>query len=301
MWRHLLICIATVLPAAGALAAERVLLFPQDLTQAAARSAAVPASLQALRREAAEDGRVWVIAGLKVPFAPEGALPASEAREQREEIADATAAVSARFASTINRGPKAVRTYETVPFMAMEVTPAELERLAADPSVISITKNGANRLSLAQSLPLIQGDQAHAAGFGGAGQTIAILDSGVDKNHPFFGGRVVSEACYSGGGPNSTSVCPGGVPSSTASGSGMPCSFENCDHGTHVAGIAAGSNSSIKGVAPAATIISVQLASRQGNDLTIWDQVQAPLPSRPRGARRTAPRTAPTPMPTGRP
>lgn len=271
MWHALITGLALLLPATAASAAERVLLFPQDLSQIARSTSAAPASLKALRQAAATEGRVSVIVGLKVPFAPEGALPASEAEEQREEIAEATATVSARFASTITRAPSAVRTYETVPFIALEVTPAELERLAADPNVISITENGQNQLSLAQSLPIVQGNQAHSAGFTGTGQTIAILDSGVDKNHPFFGGRVASEACYSGGGAGSTSVCPGGVPSSTAPGSGMPCSFEDCDHGTHVAGIAAGSNSSIKGVAPGASIISVQLASRQGNELVVWD------------------------------
>lgn len=269
MWRFLIACLAILLPVSGAMAAERVLLYPQGQGPMA-RSAAGPASMQALRQDAAEDGRVSVIIGLKVPFAPEGALPASEVKEQREEIADATATVSARFASSINRAPAAVRTYETIPFMAMEVTPAELERLAADPNVISIIENERLKPSLAQSLPLIQGNQAHAAGFTGSSQTIAILDTGVDKNHPFFGGRVVSEACFSTTNSQSTSVCPGGVQSSTAPGSGMHCSVEGCDHGTHVAGIAAGSNSSIRGVAPQANIIAIQVFSRFGNEVETW-------------------------------
>ena len=57
-----------------------------------------------------------------------------------------------------------------------------------------------------------------ANGFSGSGQTIAVLDTGVDKNHDYFaGGKVVSEACYStttGTNPDfdsSVSVCPGGV------------------------------------------------------------------------------------------
>lgn len=271
MWRALITSLALLLPATAASAAERVLLFPQDLSQIARSTSGAPASLKALRQAAATEGRVSVIVGLKVPFAPEGALPASEAEEQREEIAEATAAISARFASTITRAPSAVRTYETVPFMAMEVTPAELERLAADPNVISITENRLNRPSLKKSVQLMQGTQAHDAGYTGAGQTIAIIDTGVDKTHPFLGGRVVSEACYSGTGPGSKSLCPGGVFSSTAPGSGMPCSLKNCDHGTHVAGIAAGSSSSMRGVAPGAGVIAIQAFSRIGKTLGAWD------------------------------
>ena len=46
-------------------------------------------------------------------------------------------------------------------------------------------------------MPLIKADQAAALGFTGAGQTVAILDTGVAKGHPMLKGKVVSEACYS--------------------------------------------------------------------------------------------------------
>ena len=72
------------------------------------------------------------------------------------------------------------------------------------------------------------------------GQTIAVLDTGVDKRHPFLSGKIVSEACYSttNVGSQVSSVCPGGVQESTAPGSGVPCdlSISGCYHGTHVAG-----------------------------------------------------------------
>ena len=46
---------------------------------------------------------------------------------------------------------------------------------------------------------------------------MAILDTGVDKTHPFLEGSVVSEACYSTNDPenDSSSLCPGGVEDST--------------------------------------------------------------------------------------
>ena len=53
--------------------------------------------------------------------------------------------------------------------------------------------------------------------------------------------------------------------SSTAVGSGVPCTFApgDCQHGTHVAGIAAGSGASFDGVAPFANVIAINVFSRR--------------------------------------
>jgi subtilisin family serine protease len=51
--------------------------------------------------------------------------------------------------------------------------------------------------TLADSVPLIGADVAWAAGYSGAGQAVAILDTGVDKTHPFLTGKVIAEACFS--------------------------------------------------------------------------------------------------------
>ena len=85
-----------------------------------------------------------------------------------------------------------------------------------------------------------------------------MLDTGVDKAHSFLAGKVVSEACFSAG------DCPGGASSSTAVGSGVPCTYApgDCEHGTHVAGIAAGRGTSFNGVAPGANLIAINVFSR---------------------------------------
>lgn len=121
------------------------------------------------------------------------------------------------------------------------------------------------RSTLAQSVQLIGGPQAYGAGATGLGQTVAILDTGVAKTHPFLSGKVVSEACFSttDAAQGSTSLCPGGAPLSTASGSGVNCTgVSGCEHGTHVAGIAAGKGASFTGVAKDAKLIAVQVFSR---------------------------------------
>jgi subtilisin family serine protease len=264
MWRAVITCVAVALSAGATEAAERVLLYPQTLTASPMARTVAPASLTELRKTAAEKGSVSVMVGLRVPFGAEGLIGAASTAAQRAEIAAATTAIQTRFAAAVSRAPNAFRSYESIPFLTITVTAEELERLAADPDVISLTENHADEPLLAASVPMVGGNAAHAAGFTGSGQAIAIIDTGVDKNHPFLGGRVVSEACFSTTVPGqSVSVCPGGVQSSTAAGSGMHCAanVEGCDHGTHVAGIAAGASNSMSGVGRGASIIAIQVFS----------------------------------------
>lgn len=242
---------------APASAGQRVLLRAEVSPAEAAGTMATRSSGAAgsLRSTALRNGSVRVIVGLRVPFAPSMSLSAGEARQQDAEIAAATAAVRQRFAATMARAPERVRSFANVPFIAMEVTPAELDRLAADPEVISIAPDMVLTASLLESAPLIRAPEAWEAGYTGRGQTVAVIDTGIDKSHPFLTGKVVAEACYT------DRACPGGSSSSTASGSARPCSASECDHGTHVAGIAAGRRLSngLSGIAPDAQIIAIQV------------------------------------------
>ena len=245
---------------APASAGQRVLLGAAGASTGYATALGTSSTLKGLRATARKAGTVKVIVGLRVPFAPAGTLSTGEARLQATEIASASSALRSRFAAAIKRSPKSFRAYGSIPFVALEVTPGELDKLAADPNVITITENIILKANLTQSAALIRAPEAWSTGFTGEGQTIAIIDSGIDKTHPFLGGRVVSEACYTLG------SCPGGVSVSTASGSGMPCKspagqyVDGCEHGTHVAGIAAGYlSASFSGIAPRAQLIAIQV------------------------------------------
>ncbi|MFI6387774.1 S8 family peptidase [Nonomuraea sp. NPDC050540] len=153
----------------------------------------------------------------------------------------------------------------TQPFVVVNGTAEELAKLAEDPRVTAVRRDRAYPPTLSSSLKQIGADQAHAQGFTGAGQTIAVLDTGIDRDHPFFQNRIVDEACFSAVDQGVESLCPNG--STTQVGPGAAdaeidkCVLGGaniCDHGTHVAGIAAGSG----GVAPGAGIIAVQVFSR---------------------------------------
>jgi subtilisin family serine protease len=163
-----------------------------------------------------------------------------------------------------------VKSFASMPFHVMSVSDsAELEALAADPDVLSIEPDVLAPPSLAESTTMIGAKTAWAAGYTGEGWAVAVLDTGVMKAHTHLAGKVISEACYSTTYANagSTSLCPGGVTSTTASGAAAPCTLGGCDHGTHVAAIAASSNATNGGVAKGANVIAMQVFSEFSSQL----------------------------------
>ena len=182
---------------------------------------------------------------------------------QRRAIDAAGARALARLARTDYR---VTRRYETVPFVALEATPAARAALTRSPDVLRVFDDDILRLVLAQSVPIVQGDQVWAAGYDGGGTTLAVIDTGVDAHHPFVAGRVVAEACFSSSSPGiSQSTCPNGTDQQIGPGAAAPCSLADCLHGTHVAGIAAGNGAGAgvpySGVARNARLIAVQVFS----------------------------------------
>lgn len=165
--------------------------------------------------------------------------------------------------------------FKYTPYLSMTVDSAALDALLVSPDVEQVQEDTLSAPTLDLSVPRIEASTLHNANVKGAGVAVAILDTGVDKLHPFLSGSVVSEACYSTNytGYNSTSICPGGATESTTANSAMPyggtCPTGECDHGTHVAGIIGGrqsiSGSPGPGVAPEANIIAVQVFSRFDN------------------------------------
>ncbi len=146
----------------------------------------------------------------------------------------------------------------------------------------------ATRQDPGDSMRLIGADKVHALGGTGAHQAVVILDTGIDRRHPYLAGRVVAEACYSNpDGAAGRSLCPNGRSSQTGTGAADSTTpacrtpRENlCAHGTHVAGIAAGrhvTGSPPDGVAPGADIIAVQVFTRQNSAALCGDRAPCVL------------------------
>ena len=208
--------------------------------------------------------RVLVQLRIADPYTPEAGLANSTAiAAQRRSIDTAAGRLLARLAAADHR---VARRYQTVPFVALEVAPAARAALSRSPEVLRVLHDEIVRPVLAQSVPIVQGDQVWAAGYDGSGTTIAVLDTGVDGQHPFFTGRVVAEACFSSTVPGiSQSTCPNGTDQQLGPGAAAPCSLGDCVHGTHVAGIAAGHGTAAgvpySGVARNARLMPIQVFS----------------------------------------
>jgi len=223
------------------------------LCAAAPARATAPVADEALER-AEREGRARVIVHLAAPEAASAASPGLR-RARRALIERAADAALGRVG-----GPSRadLRRYRSLPLLALDASPRELVELAESPDVLSIEVDRVLRPSLAESIPRVGANITTAAGFDGSGAVVAILDTGVERSHPFLGGRVVAEACFSTG-----RDCPNGGATQFGAGSAAPCSYGSlCYHGTHVAGIAAGASATLRGVAGGAGIIAIQIGSQ---------------------------------------
>lgn len=249
-------------------AAERVLLMP-PATAFSSKSASgtstaketVPGTVKRLRADAArsKDGRVRVIVGYRVPFAPEALLKPGERAQQQSEIAAAGKSLRKKFNAARKRGA-VVGTFDSIPFAAMNVTRQDLDRLLADPNIISIVADEETKPLLTHSVPLVGAPEAWQSGASGAGQTVAVIDHGTDTNHPFLRdakgkSKTVYEASCIGWDGCIAGTGKAAIPNSWSM---------SAWHGTAVAGIiagnrpASGNRPALTGLVPDANLIVIR-------------------------------------------
>jgi subtilisin len=195
-----------------------------------------------------------------------GIGPMSEARAQSQVVAIATQQAEV-VNHLVGENARIRHEYKYVPQIAMQVDAAALQRLQNTPGVARVQQDMEVELALSTSVPIINGDDIRNLGFGGAGWAVAIIDSGVQNDHPWFENRVVAEACFNSTSPFvSTTRCPNGQEVMVGTGAANDDCAE-CGHGTHVAGIAAGNDPSGVhiGVAPDANIIAINVFSSNTN------------------------------------
>lgn len=143
------------------------------------------------------------------------------------------------------------------PALALDIRdPAVLDALEETLHVRAVLPDLMGSGALNQSRPFVGADEAQALGFTGAGRVAAVLDTGVDTDHPDLEDAIIHQARFlrdeTGGNPDDAE--------------------DDNGHGTNVAGIIAGRGTvAPKGIAPGALIVAVKvLDSTNRGYLSDW-------------------------------
>jgi serine protease AprX len=138
--------------------------------------------------------------------------------------------------------------FRRLPAVAMRVSGAGLGRLNADPDVIAVWPDLEMHTMLDVSAPLLRVPEVWAESGQGTGIRVAVVDTGIDPEHPDFSGRIAAATSFVG--------------SSADDGNG---------HGTHVASIIAGDGAASEGLyvgmAPEAHIYAAKVLTDSGAGL----------------------------------
>jgi len=161
---------------------------------------------------------------------------------------------------------------ETVPVITITVGARALDALSSSSLVTSVESDSVLQPASFNSSTVLGVQRAVASGWSGAGQTIAVVDTGVASSHSLLMDgstpKTIAEACFSSNTTTLSSSCAWGTPMSANSapvhGSGQPCDLAlsiSCGHGTAVAGVALGGvgTGTVTGVAPGASLISIKV------------------------------------------
>ena len=141
--------------------------------------------------------------------------------------------------------------YELIPAQVVSGTPEALLQLRQSPAVAQIWEDLPVHTMLDVSVPLVRAPQMWNLGFDGEGIKVAVVDTGVDPNHPDFDTRILAVKDFT-----------------NPSGTGR----DGHGHGTHVASTVLGSGAASAGryigVAPEAELLVAKVLADNGSGMT---------------------------------
>ncbi|KZE63999.1 hypothetical protein AWM68_12875 [Fictibacillus phosphorivorans] len=188
-----------------------------------------------------KESKVRTASSANLPKAPEGS--------RRTKVLE-----SIRAAAVSVDKSQAKKLWNAVTDQVVQEDASENERteVILDQEIEKIWLDGKVEASLEQSVTQVGAPTAWNLGIDGTGVKVAVLDTGIDPNHPDIAGKI----------KDSKSFVPG----------------ENIldynSHGTHVAstvlGTGAASNGKNKGVAPGAELLVGKVLANNGSGLNSW-------------------------------
>ncbi|CAN5155678.1 hypothetical protein BH20GEM2_BH20GEM2_05110 [soil metagenome] len=218
-------------------------------------------------------------ASLDIDPALTAALSGAAETDQLEVIVgfDETLTSADAIAAAIQDLDAGVIGFKHLPMVAALATPTQVTAIQSLAGVQSLYLNTAQELLNAEGTASVKADQVHALGVTGKGVGVAILDTGIDGDHPdlAFGSKTVQNAkmvghtkdLYTFAGRDETT----GLKTPKPVKKGAELYVENVTntdtdkgHGTHVSGTVAGtggiSGGKYGGVAPGAHLVGVAAA-----------------------------------------
>jgi subtilisin family serine protease/uncharacterized membrane protein YgcG len=143
--------------------------------------------------------------------------------------------------------------YSIINGFSGKVTQEGMDKLIATGQVSNIYIDGIKQIFLNDSNPLINADDVWNISVGGtqingSGQTVCIIDTGIDYNHTALGGGWGNKILNGYDFVNSDTD-----------------PYDDHGHGTHVAGIVASTNNTYRGVAPEAKLIAIKACNSAGS------------------------------------
>ncbi|MCK4670393.1 MAG: S8 family serine peptidase [Nanoarchaeota archaeon] len=155
------------------------------------------------------------------------------------------------------------RAYSNVNTVVMRIKKSEMHKLQSDPNVESFGEGVKFDSFLSNSVPLTEADVVHGLQYSGynitgTGETVCVIDTGIDYTHPDLGG------CTQG--QMTSGTCPK-IPGGYDYVNNDNDPADDRGHGTHVAGIVAASGT-LTGIAPDAKLLALKTLNENGSDPT---------------------------------